>query len=212
MNRNSARAIQANRLLMQQREEEELQAARNASSAVATEDTLEDGMMHMSGLDGAPAMRLLLLAIMGLDDVLASGQLGDTELAEVRELQGRLRGRFEGADADGLEESNDYKEATYLISHVYSFIEYKVYDVLMSMHTRMCADEAEREAIEEAIRVAAEEEAARVRAALEAEAAAMAAAAAQAAAEAAKPRVPTEAERRAIAAARVARFGGGGSV
>jgi hypothetical protein len=207
MNRQVSRAIQANRTLMREREEEELQAARRASSAVATEDTLEDGMMHMSGLEGEPDMRCLLLAIMGLDDVLASGQLGDTELAELRELQGRLRGRFEAADADGLEESNDYKEATYLISHVYSFIEYKVYEVLSVMNMRMCADEAEREAIEEAIRVAAEEEAARVRAALEAEANA----AVQAAAEAAKPRVPTEAERRAIAAARVARFGGGGS-
>jgi len=206
MNRQVARAIQANRLLHEAREAEELEAARAASSAVATEDTLEDGMMHMSGLEGAPDMRRLLLAIMGLDDVLASGQLGDTELAELRELQGRLRGRFEGADADGLDESNDYREAIYLISHVYSFIEYKVHEMLTAMHTRMCADEAERFQIAEAIRVAAEEEAERVRVALEAEAKAIA----QAAEEAAKPRVPTLEERRAMAAARVARFGGGG--
>jgi hypothetical protein len=117
-------------------------------------------------------------------------------------LQGRLRERFEGADADGLEELNDYREAIYLISHVYSFLEYKVYDALMMMHTRMCAEEAERAAIVEAIRVAAAEEAECVRVRIEA-------AEAEAAA-AAKPRVPTEAERRAIAAARLARFGGSG--
>jgi hypothetical protein len=207
MSRDIARAIQANRLIALEREAEELEAARTASSAVATEDTLEDGMTHMSGLTDAPDMRRLLLAIMGLDDVLASGQLGEGELVELRELQGRLRGRFEAADADGLEESNDYREAIYLISHVYSFIEYKVYEVLSVMNMRMCADEAERAQIEEAIRVAAEEEAARVRAALEAEAKA----AAKAAEEAAKPRVPTLEERRAMAAARVARFGSGSS-
>ena len=207
MNRNSRRTIQANRLLHEAREAEELEAARSASSAVATEDTLEDGMMHMSGLEGAPDMRRLLLAIMGLDDVLASGQLGNTELAELRELQGRLKGLFEVADANGLEESNDYREAIYLISHVYSFIEYKVYEVLTAMHTRMCAEEAERAAIIETIRVAAEEEAERVRAVLEAEAAAIA----DAAQAAAKPRVPTLEERRAMAAARVARFGPGSS-
>jgi hypothetical protein len=187
----------------QQREDEELQAARAASSAVAAEDTLEDGISHMSGLEGAPAMRQLLLAIMGLDDILASGQLGTGEMDELRVLQGRLRGRFEGADADGLEELNDYREAIYLISHVYSFLEYKVYDALMIMHTRMCAEEAERAAIAEAIRVAAAEEAERVRVRIEA-------AEAEAAA-AAKPRIPTEAERRAMAAARLARFGGAGN-
>lgn len=203
MNRRTARTIQANRTLIREREETELQAAFTASSAVATEDTLEDGMMHMSGLEGAPDMRQLLLAIMGLDDVLASGQLGHIELAELRELQGRLRQRFEGADADGLEMSNDYREAIYLISHVYSFIEYKVYDMLMSMHTRICAEETERVQIAETIRVAAEEEARRVQSALEAEAKAQVAAT--------TPRIPTLEERRAIAAARVARFGGGGS-
>ncbi len=205
MNHEIARAIQANRLLHEAREAEELEAARAASSAVATEDTLEDGMMHMSGLEGAPDMRRLLLAIMGLDDILASGQLGAGELAELRELQGQLRSRFEAADTEGLEESNDYREAIYLISHVYSFIDYKVHTMLFAMHTRMCAEEAERAALEEAIRVAAEEEAERVRIALEAEAKVIA----QAAAEAAKPRVPTLEERRAMAAARVARFGGG---
>lgn len=202
MNRDIARAIQANRLIALEREEEELHAARTASSAVAAEDTLEDGISHMSGLESAPDMRRLLLAIMGLDDVLASGQLGDTELAELRELQGRLRGRFEGSDVDGLDESNDYREAIYLISHVYSFIEYKVYEVLTSMHTRMCAEEAERLQIAEAIRVAAEEEARRARVALEADA--------KAAEEVVvKHRVPTLEERRAMAAARMARFGSG---
>ncbi len=207
MNHEIARAIQANRLLHEAREAEELEAARVASSAVATEDTLEDGMMHMSGLEGAGRMpmRLLLLAIMGLDDILASGQLGPGELAELRELQGRLRVRFEGADVDALEELNDYKEAMYLISHVYSFIEYKVYDVLLAMHVRMCdEEEAARVAQEEAIRTGL----AAARAA-EVERERLAAVAMAAASEAAKPRMPTEAERRAMAAARLARFASG---
>ncbi len=203
MNREFARALHTSRRMAHEREEDDLQAARAESSAVAAEDTLEDGISHMSGLEGAPAMRQLLLAIMGLDDILASGQLGAGEREELRVLQERLRERFEGADANGLEELNDYREAIYLISHVYSFLEYKVYDALMMMHTRMCAEEAERAAIAEAIRVAAAEEAERVRVRLEA-------AEAEAAATA-KPRVPTEAERRAIAAARLARFGGAGN-
>lgn len=179
--------------------QEQLQTAITASSELATEDTLEDALGHMSGLTGAPAMRLLLLAVLGLDDILASGQLGGVELAELRSLQGRLRERFEGADADGVEELNDYKEAMYLISHVYSFIDYAVYNVLLAMHTRMCEEEVEAEELERTIRVAREEAEEQER--REAQ---------RLAEEASKPRVPTADERRAIAAARLARFGGGG--
>lgn len=184
-------------------DDNQLQNAITASSELATEDTLEDAMGHMSGLAGVPAMRLLLLAVLGLDDILASGQLGDVELAELRAVQGRLRERFESADADGVEETNDYKEAMYLITHVYSFLEYKVYDLLVAMHTRMCEEEAEAEELERTIRVAREEAEERER--REAEEAL------RLAEEASKPRVPTAEERRAIAAARLARFGGGGS-
>jgi hypothetical protein len=183
--------------------QEQLQTAITASSELAVEDTLEDALGHMSGLAGMPTMRILLLAILGLDDILASGQLGDVELAELRSLQGRLRERFEGADADGVEELNDYKEAMYLISHVYSFIDYTVYNVLLAMHTRMCEEEVEAEELERTIRVAREEAEEQER--REAEKAL------RLAEEASKPRLPTADERRAIAAARVARFAGGGS-
>lgn len=182
-------------------DDEQLQTAITASAELATEDTLEDALGHMSGLVGVPSMRLLLLAVLGLDDILASGQLGGVELAELRGLQGRLRERFEGADADGVEELNDYKEAMYLISHVYNFIDYAVYTVLFAMHTRMCQEEAEAEELERAIRVAQEEAEERERRDAEE--------ALRLAEEAKKPRVPTAEERRAIAAARLARFGGG---
>ena len=190
-------------------DEQQLQTAITASAELATEDTLEDAIGHMSGLTNIPNMRLLLLALLGLDDILASGQLGDVELAELRAVQGRLRERFESADAYGVEETNDYKEAMYLITHVYSFLEYKVYDVLLAMHTRMCEEEAEAEELERAIRVAREEAEERERREAE-EALRLAEEALRLAEEAKKPRVPTAEERRAIAAARLARFGGTG--
>jgi len=153
------------------------------SRATAAADVLEDAVMHITGLQGAAELRRLLLAIVGLDDLLASGELGPTEASELREIQMELQGLLDGGAVVSADDHVEYAEAIYMIETIYAHTRCDVYTMLQTIHLDM---------------LAAELEAARA-----------AACAAAASADAApKERTPEELRREAIAA-RLQRFGCG---
>lgn len=168
--------------------------ARDEARKDAAEDTLEDAMILLTGMRGAPEMRKILLAVVGLDDILASGQLGDVERLEVLEVQGILRAALDGGGGGRrdfeADELNEYAVAMFMIGSIYGDISRDVYNRLEEVHLEVLAAEEAEEA-EEAAMVAT------MRQSMELAAATAAAAATPA---------PEDQKERMIAA-RLARFG-----
>ncbi len=114
------------------------------SRATAAADVLEDAVLHITGMEGAPELRRILLAVVGLDDVLASGELGSTEVEELREIQRSLQGLLDGAAGEvvSADDHHAYAEAIYMIETIYSYVRCDVYVHLQRIHVEMLAVEA----------------------------------------------------------------------
>ncbi len=153
------------------------------SRATAAADVLEDAVLHITGMEGAPELRRILLAVVGLDDVLASGELGPLEAEELREVQRSLQGLLDGVAGEivSADDHHAYAEAVYLIDTIYNYVRRDVYVHLRGIHVEMLAVEA---------------------------AAAAAAKAPASLAAATTERTPEELRQEAVAA-RLRRFGGG---
>jgi hypothetical protein len=179
-----ARALRESEEMHQLEEDFQRLIVADESRATAAADVLEDAVMHITGLQGAAELRRLLLAIVGLDDLLASGELGPTEASELREIQLELQGFLDGGTVVSADDHVEYAEAIYMIETIYAHTRCDVYTMLQTIHLDM---------------LAAELEAARAAAAVVAAAVAVAEP---------KERTPEELRREAIAA-RLQRFGCG---
>lgn len=114
------------------------------SRATAAADVLEDAVLHITGMEGAPELRRILLAVVGLDDVLASGELGPLEAEELREVQRSLQGLLDGVAGEivSADDHHAYAEAVYMIETIYGYVRHDVYEHLRVIHVEMLAAEA----------------------------------------------------------------------
>lgn len=113
------------------------------SRATAAADVLEDAVMHITGMEGAAELRRILLAIVGLDDLLASGELGPTESSELREVQRSLQELLDGGAVVSADDHVCYAEAIYMIETIYTYVRCEVYTRLQAIHLEMLAVELE---------------------------------------------------------------------
>ena len=125
--------------------ESEFQRLIVATRGEAAADTLGDAILLITDMWGQAEMRKILMAVVGLDDILASGQLGSVERDEVLEVQGRLRGVLDGGfgsvGACEADDINDYAVAMFMIGAVYGDFTREVYDRLEEVHADMTATE-----------------------------------------------------------------------
>jgi hypothetical protein len=137
-------AIQESAAMQQLEDDFRRLIAVDESRATAAADVLEDAVLHITGMEGAPELRRILLAVVGLDDVLASGELGPMEVGELREVQRNLQGLLDGVAGEvvSADDHHAYAEAIYLIETIYGYVRCDVYVHLQQIHVEMLAVEA----------------------------------------------------------------------
>jgi hypothetical protein len=94
---------------------------------------------NMYSLEGAPELRRIFLAIVGLNELIESGQVHDVNM--LKQLHDKLYSILLRDDIISADDYIEYGEAIFMIDALYAQIQCDIYKSLQKIHLEMLATE-----------------------------------------------------------------------